>query len=629
MALFGLFTMEWTGAALSEGRPYWDPPIFHPHRGTFAWSEPQPFTAFLVASLSRLLGLPAAYNAVLLLFLTAAGSAGYALARRLTVDRAAALWAGLWLTAGAYPIQQIGVLHLLAAGFPIACVALVLAHAAAARPAAAWGAGAAYALTFLTCAQYGLFLTILLPFAAAPALIGKGRGWRPAALLAGALAAGLALAAPLLAAQRARLAEAGLERSLVNVRGSYRPVDLIVPADGHWLTTGLLGVSSASGAYPHDLGVVPIACLAGAWIAGTFRIRPLDPPRRRAAAGLLAMSAAAILLGFGPALGVEIGGTSAGPYAWLHAAVPGLSGVRTPSRFALFAGAGAAALGAAALAALRERAGSAAPRRALTAAAYALLLAEMWAAPIGLADPRDGIDDHRGVVAWMKEHAGGGAVLEVPASRGDSEAELASDVRAMRRAIRHGRPIVNGYSGYLAETYRQLRWAMERDPQGRGLRYLQALGVRHVLVHDHDLGGAAGRALAAFPGAEVVHAGGRDTVIRLAGDGPPAPTPPPASAPPFPAEPRAGDVLRIPVEPLADRARLISCGADQLLQAVWTEGGEPAGGKVIRLRGSVLLDAGEAWLHLEVLRLPRGRGPAEAVLLSSERLARSRGAAAP
>jgi len=65
VALFGLFSMEWTGQALAEGRPYWDAPFFHPHRDTFAWSETQPATALAVAALSRVVGSSAAYGLVL------------------------------------------------------------------------------------------------------------------------------------------------------------------------------------------------------------------------------------------------------------------------------------------------------------------------------------------------------------------------------------------------------------------------------------------------------------------------------------------------------------------------------------------------------------------------------------
>ena len=66
------------------------------------------------------------------------------------------------------------------------------------------------------------------------------------------------------------------------------------------------------------------------------------------------------------------------------------------------------------------------------------------------------------------------------------ETALAREVRAMRRALRHGNPTVNGYSGYFPEPYLQMREALRGNLAGRGRRYLEALGVRHVLVHDHE-----------------------------------------------------------------------------------------------------------------------------------------------
>lgn len=73
--LFNLWTLWWNAdrlQALYTG--YWDARIFHPVRGAFAFSEPQPLTGLVAAvltgmSASRTFG----YNAVLLLGLTLNG----------------------------------------------------------------------------------------------------------------------------------------------------------------------------------------------------------------------------------------------------------------------------------------------------------------------------------------------------------------------------------------------------------------------------------------------------------------------------------------------------------------------------------------------------------------------------
>jgi hypothetical protein len=447
VALFGLFTTEWTGQALEHGLSYWNAPMFHPHAGSFAWSETQPLTSVVVWLISRITGTVLAYNLVLLSYLALTGLAGYALARQLTGDRTAAAWAGLWVTAGAYPISQLTILHLLAGVFPIACIACLVALA---RRPSLWIAATAaicYCLTLLSCAQFGLFLTMLLPFVLAPLVVGSGLTLRQCVTRFFApLAAGLLPALPFLLTQRSRLELMGFERSLLDVRGAYSLGDLFLPARGHWLTGRL---TEAPGVYPSDLGVVLLVCVVTAALLGGFRNVGGDPllPRQRLA--VLLCSSTALVLGFGPRLGAL--------YSALRELVPGLDAVRTPARFGMFATVGLAALAAAGLAFLRGRAGSPARRRLLTVTAFGLLLAEMWALPIRLVNPDREIDNHAEVLSWLGDHTEGRPLLELPMAPGDGEAALEREVWAMRRALLHGSPVVNGYSGYFPEPFRQLK----------------------------------------------------------------------------------------------------------------------------------------------------------------------------
>lgn len=623
VALFGLFSMEWTAHALEEGAPYWDAPIFHPHRGTFAWSETQPATALLVWILSRGVGPVLAYNLVVWLYLAAFGLAGYALARQLTGDRVAALWASSWLTAGAFSIQQLGVLHLLAGAFPVACLAWILSRAGNdARPWTAWAAGGAYALTWLTCAQYGLFLSLLLPIPLlAVAAARKGRRRRLGTTVV-ALGLGLLPALPWLLTQRARLEEMGFERSLINVRGAYLPADLLLPAEGHWLTGRLLGWSDAPEAYPWDLGLVLLLTLAGALALGGARRRRLDPVSSRRAGALLLMAAVALLLGFGPHLALPLGEGSIVPYAWLHGVVPGLAGVRTPSRFGLFAIVGISALAAPALAFLRGWA-TGKGKGLLTAAAFALLAAEMWAVPVSRVDPRDGVADHGDVLGWLTEHAGGQPLVDLPMSRGDAEDALERETRAMLRALRHGSPVVNGYSGYFPEPFRQLRWALEEDPRGRGRRYLAALGVRYGLIHHHgeEGGGGSGRYL--LPGAERVFQTGAHTVLRLPGGPPVERHSPPTRTPRFPTRPREDDILALTLRPPTRHARFFAAPADHRIRVHWSDGRGMPRTTPVELGGTVLVPAGSSTLYVLLQSFAADGGRGEGVLISEERVRRN------
>lgn len=622
VALFGLFSMEWTAQALEQDRPYWDAPIFHPHRGTFAWSETQPVTALVVWILSRAVGSILAYNLVVWLYLAAFGVAGYALARQLTSDRTAALWASLWLTGGAFSIQQLGVLHLLAGAFPVACLALILSRVGGdAGRWTAWAAGAAYALTWLTCAQYGLFLTLLLPIPLLAVGARRDGRWRRLATTAAPLGLGLLLVLPWLLAQRARLEEMSFERSLINVRGAYLPTDLVLPAKGHWLTGRLLGWSDAPEAYPWDLGLVLLLTVAAAMALGGARRDRRDPARRRRAGALALLSLAALLLGFGPHLAIPTGGEPLVPYAWLHSLVPGLSGVRTPSRFGFFAIVGLVALAAAALAFLRQRT-TGRGRGLLTGAAFVLLAAEMWAVPIPWVDPRVGVDDHRDSLRWLAENGGGRPVVDLPMSTGDSEEELERETRAMHRALRHGSPVVNGYSGYFPEPFRQLRWALREDPGGRGRRYLAALGVRYALIHRHEDPQAADRF--ALLGGEVVFDTGTDAVLRLPGESEVEPQPPPTWTPRFPTPPRSDDILALSIAPSSGEARYFAAPSGHRLRVNWSDELGVRRTTPVDLGGTVLVPAGSSSLYVLLQRFSAEDDVGEGVLISEERVRRRR-----
>lgn len=625
VALFGLFSMEWTAQVLEQGRPYWDAPIFHPHRGTFAWSETQPVTALLVWVLSWALGSVLAYNLVVWLYLAAFGLAGYALARQLTSDRTAALWASLWLTGGTFSIQQLGVLHLLAGAFPVACLALILSRVGDdARPWAAWAAGAAYALTWLTCAQYGLFLTLLLPFPLLAVASRKDGRWRRWAVTAAPLGLGLLLVLPWLLAQRARLEEMSFERSLINVRGAYLPTDLILPAKGHWLTGRLFGWSDAPGSYPWDLGLVLLLTLLAALALGGAQRDRQDPVRRRRAGALALLSLTALLLGFGPHLAIPTGGEPLVPYTWLHSVVPGLSGVRTPSRFGLFAIAGIVAFAAAALAFLRQRT-TGWGRHVLTVVALVLLIAEMWAAPIALVDPGEGVEDHREILRWLTENGDGQPVVDLPMSTGDSEKDLERETRAMHRALRHGSPVVNGYSGYFPEPFRQLRWALMEDPGGRGRRYLAALGVRYALLHRHVVSPAADPVdLGSLLRGEVVFDTGTDAVLRLADESAFLPQPPPSWTPRFSTPPGKDDILALSIAPSSGEVRFFAAPSGHRLRVNWSDELGVRRTTPVGIGGTVLVPAGSSLLYVLLQRFSADGDLGQGVLISEERVRRRR-----
>ena len=106
------------------------------------------------------------------------------------------------------------------------------------------------------------------------------------------------------------------------------------------------------------------------------------------------------------------------------------------------------------------------------------------------------------------------------------------DAAAMYRAIYHGRPVANGYSGYGAPHYQILAHALETFDHDI-LVGLSRLGVRDLLVdRQTDVDGAYADYLSTHAGTRLVASDDREVLSRL----PVAP----------PAPPRAqGTVVRV------------------------------------------------------------------------------------
>ena len=509
---FHLYLQEWTVQVLRQGGSWWDPPFFAPFSGVMAWSEPQPLAGALAALLSVGVGSLLAYNLILYAWLLGMGLAGRWVAAQSGAGRAEALLAGAWLAAGPYTLQQGGAPHLVALGFPFAALGCVFAWMREPKVRWSWLAAAAVVATGLSGAKNLLFLALVLPVAALGwfALDGRGvwaraRAARPlrlAAHAAAAVAAAGAVLAPLAVPQLERLTAAGMAHPMAEVEGYVHPAELVTPADGHWLASRWLHLSYAEGHYCWDVGVVWLGVLA----AGALVLRrpPAPGPGRGLAGALLALGGFAMLVAFGPSAKVELGGFTLSPYAWMYRGVPGFSGVRSPAHIMGFVNLAVAAGAAAALTALRARVG-ARPWPTVIVALFAA--AESFAGPARVAAPAPETADTEAVLDWLTHAAPPGTLLELPFSGGPNPADYAGEVVAMRRALGHGHPVANGYSGFFPTPYLQLQAAMIGDAPGRGLRYVEALGVRIVWMHHARADRGGGRLLTETYGAPAFRSG--------------------------------------------------------------------------------------------------------------------------
>jgi|KBSMisStaDraftv2_1062788.scaffolds.fasta_scaffold16291_3 F5/8 type C domain len=207
-----------------------------------------------------------------------------------------------------------------------------------------------------------------------------------------------------------------------------------------------------------------LAFLGGSWMRRMWRERSI-------AGFYLVATAAMLLLALGPEprlLGRPI--LYEPPYAWLMH-LPGFSVLRVPARFVM-----PAALCESVLVALAIARWAVLSRRVAVVALVSLGIAlDGWfrlpvaAAPVG------------GIHAWPEHIA---AVVELPLG------EPAADFAAIYRAMTHGRPIVNGVSGYVPPHFLPLAQAL-RARQFSALYELTARGPIAVAL-DRTQADAAG-----------------------------------------------------------------------------------------------------------------------------------------
>ena len=135
------------------------------------------------------------------------------------------------------------------------------------------------------------------------------------------------------------------------------------------------------------------------------------------------------------------------PYGWLMR-IPAFESIRVPARFGMLIMLALATAGALAFARLRLQPGT---RRIAAAVLLIGITADSWTWPL---------ETQRLHEVWPASRAEGfTAVMELPLG------DLFDDLAAAYRATKHGRPIVNGSSGFEPPHYPALRQALaERDP---------------------------------------------------------------------------------------------------------------------------------------------------------------------
>ena len=470
--LLNAWILGWDADRLRHGlHGLWQAPLFYPAPDTLAWSEHLLGIAILTAPIYWLTGnIVATYNVALIGSIVLGGMGLYLLARELTGRRDAAWIAGLTFACLPYRVAQGSHLQVLYAGWmPLALLGLHRYFQTGSKRALAGFVGA-YVLTALSNGYYLFFLAVPVVIIAGWHLAGRAyrrdHVWQTAAVLAAAaLTIGVALAPVLIPYLRVRDAQ-GLSRTrgeMVHYSATPRAYGSIASGLWFWKSTLPVGAPEAELFPGATLALLAAVGVATGW-------------RREHVRLYVAISAAAFVLTFGPRPDLGFGRLSTGPYDLLLQ-VPGLNGLRVPTRLAMIVYLGLAVLAAVGAAWLLARLR---PRTALVL----LAVISTAAAAEGLSDvdavrfPTYGMRDERSAYEWLRTQPPG-PMLELPVGR------TREATRYLTGTLIHGNRIVNGYSGY--------GWALQglfggpvSTEVGNSLELLRAaraIGLRYLLVH--------------------------------------------------------------------------------------------------------------------------------------------------
>lgn len=417
-------------------------PIFHPLPDAHAFTENLLLPAALAAPFTLSGGPALGYNLVLLASLALSGTGVFLLARRATGDPVAAFVGAAIFAVGVHRWVRLAHLHAQVTVFlPLALLALdrFFARRTFVR---ALAVAACVMLQGLSSVYLGAITATAVTTCVALAVATRNVGGRDLLRLA---VAGLVALPPLVAVAAPYFRMRGFQ----GVEFTLEDLRVYATTLESWVASGtpLWGPLSQRHLDPDRVrdglfpGLVPL--LLG--LAGLARA-----PRRwqLAAVSLCGLS---VWISLGP---------ETAAFRFLHEQVVLFRAIRAYSRFALLVMLVLSVLSALALAG----------RGRLRWLALALLLFEARHAPIGTAPlvvPGE-------VERWLAGKAGAVAVL--PVGEGDTA--------AMLRQLGHWRPLVNGDSGFIPRPHDRAMERLEGTLDADALRYLRAIGVRHVVSPD-------------------------------------------------------------------------------------------------------------------------------------------------
>jgi len=488
---FSVWNVAWVAHALtSDPAHVFDANIFHPQRGTLAYSEANLVAGAMAVPIYALTGNPIlAHNLVVFVSLALAFVLTWQLVRQLT----GSVWAGVPPAAGfafsAYVSAHTAHIQLLMV-FVVPLV-LIVWHWFEAQPSARRGAVLGVTLTFsvLACAYYGIMMGLAVGFAAVwfawrrrdP----KPYWWGLAAALmtVGLTVAPVAMPYAALRAEGVR-SELNIDEAIAYsaddrayMRGHSGPLVHLLPASVRARIDDYVG-SVGEVLFP---GVfVLILCAAGLVLAWPASGRAAPSADRRLWYFYAALTTVAVWASLGPRGGL---------YVWLAEVIPFMSFLRAPARFgvlvlmgiAIFAGWGAAVW----------------MRRVRRPAWIACLLLALVVVELRVAWPLRPVppvaDAYRMLAALPRA---GTVVLHFPYRRG----EFFPHVEQMFWSMWHWQPLVNGYTDHIPQDILDLAIPVNSFPSAEAFAILKARDVRYVVIDWRTYNAAASAIMRArFP----------------------------------------------------------------------------------------------------------------------------------
>jgi hypothetical protein len=452
-----------------------DANIFYPERRTLAFSEPLIVPAVMGAPLSWVGGSPVlVHNIVLLLGFALTAFAGYVLIKEWTGDRLAGLLTGSMFAFNTHTLTRLAHVQAQHAwGLPLALLSadriVMRRQWRDALWLAVWMAAMAYTSGYLV-----VFAAVMV----AVVLVARIPDWWPHArqvltlfALSATVAAGAVL--PVYLPYRTVARDLHMLRPLAVVKEfSATPVGYLAAAGQiHFSTWSAPFFKNEVDAFFPGVIVIVMAALAVYWMLirpGSYRDFVSQRPR-------VVMLLAIVVTGFVLSLG-----TRTPLYGWLYVVFPPLHGIRAAARFGNLFLLGMAALAGLGMAALRPRL-SLRWGPAIGVALVIVANVESLRAPF-VYRRFDGIP---AIYSLLAREPGPVVLVEVPFYPAHAFFENGP---YLLNSTAHWRPLMNGYSGYVPDSYRRNADTFWYFPADHAIEAMRRAGATHVMIHPDRFG---------------------------------------------------------------------------------------------------------------------------------------------